>query len=77
MAATKTVTKSSWSLEIKTGIDKDGNPKYSKKSLPGNIKANADLTKVMAIADGIALVLDYETRDVYLTDTEEYENTIV
>lgn len=55
------------SIEVESGIDKDGNSTYKKKNI-GNIQENADVDAVSTIVDKICDVLDANTRYFYLTE---------
>ena len=48
------------SIEVETSVDKEGNPKFTKKKL-GNLVPGADPNKVMAVADKIAPILKKNT----------------
>lgn len=72
MATTVTKLKNSWSLEVQSGVDKDGNPKWSKKALPGYIHPTANMDKVSEVSDAIAEILEVNTRNTYLTEVEHY-----
>ena len=52
------------SIEVETSVDKEGNPKFTKKKL-GNLVPGADPNKVMAVADKIAYFADKEGLDAH------------
>ena len=66
MAVNKVPESASFSIEIRKGTDANGNPTYSKKSF-SNVKEDADPAKVLAVANAIKEVLSGETRNTYLT----------
>ena len=66
MAVNKVPESASFSIEIRKGTDANGNPTYSKKSF-SNVKEDADPAKVLAVADAIKEVLLGETRNTYMT----------
>ena len=70
MAVNKIPESSSFAIEVRTGTDALGNPTYSKKSF-SNVRENADPEKVLAVADAIKSVLKAETRNTYLTVTDQ------
>ena len=70
MAVTKVPESASFSIEVRKGTDALGNPTYSKKSF-SNVKEDADPAAVLAVANAIKGVLDNETRNCYLTVTNQ------
>ena len=70
MAVNKIAESASFSIEVRKGTDALGNPTYSKKSF-SNVKENADPEKVLAVADAIKSVLSNETRNCYLTVSDQ------
>ena len=66
MAVNKVPESASFSIEVRKGTDALGNPTYSKKSF-SNVKEDADPAKVLAVADAIKEVLLSETRNTYMT----------
>ena len=66
MAVNKVHESSSFSIEVRKGTDALGNPTYSKKSF-SNVKEDADPEKVLAVADAIKSVIENETRNTYLS----------
>ena len=60
------------SIEVQSAIDKDGNPTFTKKKI-GNLVANADLTKVQAVASLVADLLSANTRNFYVTELSQIE----
>ena len=70
MAVNKITENSSFSIEVRKGPDSSGNPTYSKKSF-SNVRENADPEKVLAVADAIKSVIKNETRNTYLTVSDQ------
>ena len=66
MAVNKIPENASFSIEVRKGTDAIGNPTYGKKSFY-NVKVDADPAKVLAVANAIKEVLSGETRNTYLT----------
>lgn len=68
------------SLEVKTGVDSDGMPKYSKKSI--NFKLKEDVTldniteKAGAVMTLVGNILDYEHRYFFITESSEMKSQI-
>ena len=60
------------SIEVQSAIDKDGNPTFTKKKI-GNLVANADLTKVQAVASLVADLLSANTRNFYVTELSQIQ----
>ena len=61
------------SIEVETSVDKEGNPKFTKKKL-GNLVPGADPNKVMAVADKIAPILKKNTGYIYITEVSQLTN---
>ena len=70
MAVNKIPESASFSIEVRKGTDALGNPTYSKKSV-SNVREDADPEKVLAVAGAIKEVLKGETRNCYLTVTDQ------
>ena len=66
MAVNKIPESASFSIEVRKGTDSSGNPTYSKKSF-ANVKEDADPEKILSVADAIKAVIKNETRNTYLT----------
>jgi len=54
--ANKTLESTVLSIEVKSGTDKDGNPRFTKKKI-GNLVSNAAPDKVQAVALLVANLL--------------------
>lgn len=70
MAVNKVPESASFSIEVRKGTDASGNPTYSKKSF-SNVREDADPAKVLAVADAIKNVILGETRNCYLTISDQ------
>ena len=70
MAVNKIPESASFSIEVRKGTDALGNPTYSKKSF-SNVREDADPANVLAVANAIKEVLKGETRNCYLTVTDQ------
>lgn len=70
MAVNTVPESASFSIEVRKGTDANGNPTYSKKSF-SNVREDADPANVLAVANAIKGVLDSETRNCYLTVTNQ------
>lgn len=70
MAVNKVPESASFSIEVRKGTDALGNPTYNKKSF-SNVKEDADPAKVLAVADAIKDILNNETRNCYLTVSDQ------
>lgn len=61
------------SLEVQTGMDKDGNPKYSKKSINFKLKEDVTIDQVTEQAGPVMTlvgdILDYNYRYFYITES--------
>ena len=66
MAVSKVVTGTSLSIEVEKGIDKAGDPIYSKKTF-SNLRNDVELRNAYNVADAIKGVLDASSRNVSLT----------
>ena len=61
MAVSKELMTTTLSIEVESGVDKDGNPSYKKKNFSG-INGDATPETLATVADVIRLVLANETR---------------
>ena len=72
MAVSKELRTTTLSIEVQSGIDKDGNPSYKKKNFSG-IKGNAAPEALVTVADAIKLVLANPTRDTLVNEISALE----
>ena len=70
MAVNKVPESASFAIEVRKGTDALENPTYSKKSF-SNVREDADPEKVLAVADAIKSVIKNETRNTYLTVSDQ------
>ena len=70
MAVNKITESASFSIEVRKGTDTLGNPTYNKKSF-SNLKEDADPQNVLAVANSIKSVLSDETKNVYMTVSDQ------
>ena len=70
MAVNKISESASFAIEVRKGTDSLGNPTYSKKSF-SSVREDADPEKVLAVADAIKGVIKSETRNTYLTVSDQ------
>jgi len=66
MAVSKVITGTSLNIEVQKGIDKAGDPIYSKKTF-SNLRNDVDLQNAYDVAEAIKGVLEASSRDVSLT----------
>ncbi|MBE6047075.1 MAG: DUF1659 domain-containing protein [Clostridium sp.] len=64
----KITATTSMQIEVANGQDSSGNTTYKKKSF-NNVKANAPLADISAVANAIKDVMEAETRNVLLAET--------
>ncbi len=72
MAVTKNIETASLSIEIQKGVDKAGDPTYTKKSFSG-VRTDADAENVYAVAEAIKGVLSANTRSFFLNESSTLE----
>lgn len=70
MAVRKIAATTSMQIEVASGLDSSGNPVYRKKSF-SNVKTDADLENVLAVANSIIGVLDADTRNVLIAESSK------
>ena len=68
MASLKTFESKTLSIEVENGVDKDGNPKYRKKNF-SNIKEEAVLDNIYAVAEAISPLLNANTGNYFINET--------
>ena len=67
--ANKTLESTVLSIEVKSGTDKDGNPRFTKKKI-GNLVSNAAPDKVQLL---VANLLEKDTGYFYVTEVSQIE----
>lgn len=65
MAVNKVVTETSLSIEVQKGIDKSGDPIYSKKTF-SNLRNDVDAQNAYDVADAIKGILEASSKSVSL-----------
>ena len=73
MAVSKKLQTTTLSIEVQSGIDKDGNPSYKKKNFSG-INGDATPEAILTVAEAIKLVLANETRYTFVNESSMLEN---
>ncbi|WP_017210270.1 DUF1659 domain-containing protein [Clostridium beijerinckii] len=73
MAVTKTIDSVSLSIEVEKGLDKTGDPIYTKKTFSG-IKTDATPENIYAVADAIKAVMEANTRDYFINESSNLAN---
>ena len=72
MAISKELRTTTLSIEVQSGIDKDGNPSYKKKNF-SCIKGDATPESLVTVADAIKLVLANQTRYTLVNEISALE----
>jgi len=70
MAVRKIAATTSLQIEVVSGEDSSGNAIYRKKSF-SNVKTDAVLEDVVAVANAIKDVIDAETRNVLIAESSK------
>ena len=73
MAISKELQTTTLSIEVQSGVDKNGNPSYKKKNFSG-INGDATPEALVTVADAIKLVLTNPTRDTLVNEISVLEN---
>lgn len=73
MSVTKTIDSVSLSIEVQKGLDKAGDPIYTKKTF-ASIKSDATADNVYAVADAIKDVLEAKTKDYFINESSTLTN---
>mgnify|MGYP001168546194 FL=1 len=73
MAISKELRTTTLSIEVQSGIDKDGNPSYKKKNF-SCIKGDATPESLVTVADAIKLVLANQTRYTLVNEISMLED---
>ena len=68
MAVTKQIETASLSIEIQNGVDKAGDPTFSKKSF-SNVRTGASVEDIYAVAQAIKGILSASTRSYFLNES--------
>ena len=70
MAVRKIAATTSLQIEVASGQDSSGNTVYRKKSF-SNVKSDANLENVVAVANAIKDVIDAETRNILVAESSK------
>ena len=73
MAINKVVTETSLNIEVEKGLDKSGDPIYSKKTF-SNLKNDVDLQNAYDVATAIKDVLEANSRNISLNVASDLIN---
>ena len=73
MAVNKIITETSMSIEVQKGVDKAGDPIYTKKTF-SNLKNDAQDENIYDVSEAIKSVLEADTRDTFINVTSSIEN---
>ena len=73
MAVNKIVKETSISIEVQNGVDKAGDPIYTKKTF-SNLRNDAEDSKVYDVAEAIKSVIDADTRDTFINVSSNLVN---
>lgn len=74
MAINKVVTETSLNIEVQKGLDKSGDPIYSKKTF-SNLKNDVDLQNAYDVATAIKDVLEANSRNISLNVASDLINS--
>ena len=73
MAVSKELQTTTLSIEVQSGVDKNGNPSFKKENFSG-INGDATSEAILNVAEAIKLVLANETRDTLVNEISRLEN---
>ena len=74
MAINKVVTETSLNIEVEKGLDKSGDPIYSKKTF-SNLKNDVDLQNAYDVATAIKDVIEANSRNISLNVASDLINS--
>ena len=74
MAVTKQITTTSLSIEVQSGLDKAGDPIYSKKNF-SNVRTDVTPDNAFAVAEAVKNVLSAPTRSYLLNESSSLEQS--
>lgn len=74
MAINKIVDSTSLTIEIQNGVDKAGDPTYSKKTFP-NVRNDADEQNLYDVSEAMKAVIEGSTRDTLVNVTSNLINS--
>ncbi len=73
MAVSKELQTTTLSIEVQSGVDKDGVPQYKKKTFSG-VNGDATPEAILTVAEAIKLVLANETRYTFVNESSRLED---
>lgn len=68
MAVNKQIENASLSIEIQNGVDKAGDPTYTKKTF-SNVRTDVNVEDAYVVAEAVKEVLEADTRSYYLNES--------
>lgn len=68
MAVNKQIENASLSIEIQNGVDKAGDPTFTKKTF-SNVRTDVNVDNAYAVAEAVKGVLSADTRSYYLNES--------
>lgn len=68
MAVNKQIENASLSIEIQNGVDKAGDPTFTKKTF-SNVRTDVNVDNAYAVAEAVKKVLAADTRSYYLNES--------
>lgn len=74
MAINKVVTETSLNIEVEKGLDKSGDPIYTKKTF-SNLRNDVDLQSAYDVATAIKDVLEANSRNISLNVASDLVNS--
>lgn len=73
MAVSKELQTTTLSIEVQSGVNKDGVPQYKKKNFSG-VNGDATPEAILTVAEAIKLVLANDTRYTFVNESSILEN---
>lgn len=73
MAVSKELQTTTLSIEVQSGVNKDGVPQYKKNNFSG-VNGDATPEAILTVAEAIKLVLANETRYTFVNESSILEN---
>ena len=73
MAVSKELQTTTLSIEVQSGVDKDGDPSYKKKNFSG-VNGDATPKAILTVPEAIKLVLANDTRYTFVNEISILED---
>lgn len=70
MAITKRISNTSVTIEVQNGVDKAGDPTFTKKSF-SNVRPDVNVDNLYDVAVLITGIISVATRDIFINETSE------